>query len=132
VKTKEELKEEIFKLEKEIVRLEVSLEKTQEARESLEKLCSDQQDQILRLQDALVAREAPDAYADRKEDEALPDPTPEEVAAAKRDRELADANRRLLDKMGEDHYFESADDMIDILTRGAVPVFERLHQNDES
>ena len=131
-KTKDQLKEEIFELEKEKVRLATSLSLNQERIEDLEKRVADQQEQILRLQDALVAREAPDAYADRKVDEALPEATPEEIAAAKKDMELAKANRELLDTMTKDHYFDSADDMIDILTRGAAPVFERLHQNDES
>jgi len=125
-------REEVHELEKQIIRLEVSLEKNQERMVDLEKRCGELQEQILRLQDALVAREAPDAYADRKEDEALPDPTPDELDKIKKNQELAKVNREVLDRITDDHYFDDADHMMELLTQGAVPEFERRHQNNES
>ena len=131
-KTVAQWREEVHNLEKANVRLETSLSMNQESMARLEKRCSDQHEQILRLQDALVAREAPDAYADRKVDEAEPELTDAQIEAAKKDRELARVNRQMLDRITDDHYFSSPDDMIEQLTQGVVPEFERTHQNDES
>ena len=85
-KTKEQLKDEIVELQKEVVRLEVSIEHNQKHVEHLEKINSDQHEQIMRLQDALVAREAPDAWADRKEDENGAELSEEERAEIKRNK----------------------------------------------
>jgi len=125
-------REEVHRLEKENIRLGTSLTMNQENMVRLEQRCSEQQSQIIRLQDALVAREAPDAYADRKVDEGEPELTDDQIEAARKDRALAKANREMLDRITDDHYFNSADDMIEILTKGVVPSFEPLHENDES
>jgi predicted nuclease with TOPRIM domain len=124
-------REENLALQKEVVRLETSLSCNQERMSDLEKRCSDLHEQVIRLQDALVAKESPDVYADRKEDEDLPALTPEEEQRLKRDSLVAEANGQLLQKMGQDSYFSNAQDMMEILTGGDVPEFESLHGNDE-
>jgi hypothetical protein len=130
-KTVAELREENLNLQKEIVRLETSLEFNQNNMKSLESRCSDQQEQILKLQDALVAREAPEAYEARREDESSSVETDEKfLEKLEQDKKLAVVNRDLLDKI-TDPSFKSAEDMMDLLAGGEVPEFLPVHKNDE-
>jgi hypothetical protein len=122
---------ELLDLTIEKVRLETQLLVKVELIETLQKRCDDQQRQIERLQDALVAREAPDAYADRKVDEAVVEESEEDLAREKRRQALALANRQVLDGMTAPT-FKDADDMIAMLTGHSAPEMLRTHQNDES
>jgi hypothetical protein len=98
--------------------------------------------QLVNTQEALVAKEAPEAWRDQKymEEQALimanADPEKEkEQAEAKRLMELkANTTSNYLRGM-EESLFVDADDMIEMFTRAAgVPVLDNhsLHGNDES
>lgn len=90
---------------------------------------------VARTQDALVAKEAPEAYRDGKIAEAeaaAEDLSPEEE---KRQREImlrAETNARYIEEI-EGPLFKDPQDMIDMLTRPTtVPEQGSLHNNGES
>lgn len=86
------------------------------------------QDSLDKSYEALTAKEAPEAYRDRKNYE----PPRELTAEEKRIRLLGEANRQLLIET-ENDLFKSADDMIGTLQRvlgGPSP--KSLHGDDES
>jgi hypothetical protein len=122
-------------LELEKVRLETSLELLTRQLEEKNAELVQLRDALTRAQDALVAKESPEAYRDRRnaEYDAQDIPmTPEQRAAGRRRRKLAEMNGRLLNEM-EEPMFKDAEDMIDILTRHqSPPEHGSLHGNDES
>jgi len=131
-KTVNQWREENLSLQMEVVRLETSLKLNQERMADYEKRCADYQEQVLRLQDALVARESPDAYADRKNVEDAAEYTEEQQEGIQHQKDVAVMNRRLLDGMAEP-IFTDADDMIEMLLRGGgPPEFSALRESDES
>lgn len=87
-----------------------------------------QQTSLDRAYEALTAKEAPEAYRDRKIAEPQRELTPEE----RRMRALAEANRQLLTET-ENDLFKDADDMISTLQRVlGGPTLKSLHEDDES
>jgi len=81
-----------------------------------------------RAYEALTAKEAPEAYRDRKAAE----PTRELTEDERRIRLLGEANRQLLIETESD-LFKSADDMISMLQRTlGGPTLKSLHGDDES
>lgn len=87
-----------------------------------------QQTSLDRAYEALTAKEAPEAYRDRKIAEPPRELTPEE----RRMRALAEANRQLLLETEAD-LFKSSDDMIAQLQRVlGGPTLKSLHEDDES
>lgn len=97
------------------------------------------QKQLRHTQDALVAKEAPEAYRDRMDAEIQAElnsvqPSDAQLENARKQRVRSDtASRYLQDTEGS--LFKDADDMIQMLTRATgVPLGQEgsLHGNDES
>jgi hypothetical protein len=112
--------------------------------EMLEKYIDEKKEEITRLteqlrwtQDALVAKEAPEAYRDRMDAEAAanrPEMTEEEKAQRKLYQEKIDITSRYINEI-EGQMFIDRDDMIQQLTRGVgspTANTQSLHGNDES
>jgi hypothetical protein len=93
--------------------------------------------QLQSTQEALIAKESPEAYRDQKYEAdlaAAEEPTEAEQEASRLQRKRAEIAGRYLVEMESD-LFKSPDDMIQILTRGTgAPLSETasLHGNDES
>lgn len=109
-------------------------------REQLDELKQDRLElkgQLKSTQEALIAKESPEAYRDQKYEADLAaqeEPTDEEREAIIKQRQRAEIASRYLTEMESD-LFKSPDDMIQILTRGTgTPLSETasLHGNDES
>jgi formate-dependent nitrite reductase cytochrome c552 subunit len=109
-------------------------------REQLGELKQDRlelKNQLRATQEALIAKESPEAYRDQKyeaDQAAQEEPTDEEREAVIKQRQRAEIAGRYLTEMESD-LFKSPDDMIQILTRGTgAPLSETasLHGNDES
>jgi hypothetical protein len=94
-------------------------------------------EQLRWTQDALIAKEAPEAYRDRQDVEAnaqLPAPAAEVSAEATKRNQEAEIKRRYISSL-EDRLFEDADDMqAKLMGAVGVPLSEpqSLHGNDES
>jgi hypothetical protein len=92
-------------------------------------------DQLKFTQEALVAKESPEAYREKKWAEAQAiEPTPEELAAHKKREQQAEITKEYVRAM-EGDLFTGADEMMQLLNRaGAVPLSEDVsfHGNDES
>ena len=115
----------IAKLELKVEMLEAQLkDKKQELIEANET--------IRRTQDALVAKEAPEAYRDYMAAKAESSITPEDLENKHKQRELALMNGRLLHEM-EQPMFRDAEEMMDILSKPlGIPTFRSLHGDNES
>jgi hypothetical protein len=93
--------------------------------------------QLKNTQEALVAKQSPDAYREQKlaEYEAnMPEPTEEQKEAARVQRIRAEAAGNYISEM-EAPLFKDRDDMISLLTkRVGAPLSDSpsLHGNDES
>jgi hypothetical protein len=94
-------------------------------------------DQLKHTQEALIAKESPEAYRDQKyaEEQALNEgPSETELAQKRKHAQQTDIASRYLSEV-EKPLFEDAADMIQMLTRATgVPLSETqsLHGNDES
>lgn len=95
-------------------------------------------DQLKATQEALIAKESPEAYHDKKyaeEQASQPAPSEELLTQRKFRRQQAEVASRYINEM-EGSLFKDADDMIQMLTRGVgVPVISEsksLHGNNES
>jgi len=94
-------------------------------------------EQLRWTQDALIAKEAPEAYRDRQDVEAqalLPAPAAEVSAESEKRNQEAEIKRRYLNAM-EEPLFNDADDMCaKLMGAVGVPLSESqsLHGNDES
>lgn len=107
-------------------KLESATERVEDCKAQIEKL----EAQVERLQDALVSKEAPQAYSDRATAEEEVSLTPEQRAELERTHRIAVMNRHLLDEM-ESPLFRDADDMMSMLGGGMQPPTS-MHGNDES
>jgi hypothetical protein len=117
----------VAKLEAQVENLELRLTDRSQENKDLRNMLS-------RAQDALIAKEAPEAYRDQKieEYEANHEMTDEEKEQQRKDRLRAETNATYLENI-EQPLFKSADDMIDILTRtDSAPEAASLHNNGES
>ncbi len=95
-------------------------------------------DQLYHTQEALIAKESPEAYRDKKyaeeQAELNAEPTDEQKENIRRQGVRTDAAAQFLQSM-EGSLFKDADDMVEILTRATgVPMGQEdsLHGNDES
>lgn len=91
--------------------------------------------QLYRTQEALIAKEAPEAYFDQKaaEKDAIP-PTPEELEKRDKARHQAELDQKLLEDI-EGPLFKSAEEMQDLLMRpsmGDIDNTKPLHPGGES
>jgi uncharacterized protein (DUF3084 family) len=90
---------------------------------------------VARTQDALVAKESPEAYRDSKIAEAeaaAEDLSPEQIEERRRITVRAETNLRYIEEL-EEPLFKGAQNMIDVLTRPTtVPKQGSLHGNSES
>jgi hypothetical protein len=90
---------------------------------------------LRRTQDALVAKESPEAYRDHRAAEAAADqePTPEQQKRMDEMREEAIRTQRLIDGM-EDPLFKDAEDLVDKLSPLLMgnPELGSLHNDGES
>jgi len=115
-----------LKIENAVLRREIELLKEQLV--SKDKQLSTQTQSLDRAYEALVAKEAPEAYRDRK----LEEPPRPLTFEEKRLRALAEANRQLLTETESD-LFKSPEDMISTLQRVlGGPSLKSLHGNSES
>lgn len=120
---------ETIKLLTEKVTAEAKLAAAREALESKDKEIARLQEQVEKLQDALVSTTSPKAYDDRRADIAT---VPVDQEQTKKRRREAEINAELLARM-EQPTFKDADDMIAMLT-GSVDFgkSESVHGNSES
>lgn len=134
-------------LVEENIRLKVKVEYAEDQLEQYKQRVSSLEEQVARLQDALIAKEAPQAYRDARADrEPERELTPEEQKAMERRYKQGLANRRLLELI-EDDTFPSVDHMVrsftgvsaeELLDRlesprtVGVPATESVHANEES
>ncbi len=112
------------------VRVEMLTEQLVEKREEICTL----NEALRRTQDALIAKEAPDAYADHRiaEIEAAAEPTEEQKAFQLRRQKIAKVNAEIL-KLHQAPLFKDAEDMIAMLTQSSEkPELKSLHDNGES
>jgi len=105
-------------------------------REMLEDKKSDIEElrtQLKRTQEALVAKEAPEAYRDQREatEKADREPTPEEAESLDKMRREAENLKGYIDGL-EGPLFVDAEDMIDMLTPKTTPESKSLHGDSES
>lgn len=117
----------VAKLEAQVDTLELRLSDSREESKELRGMLS-------RAQDALIAKEAPEAYRDQKaaEWEADHEPTEEEKEELKRRRIIANIHAQHLDNL-EGPLFKNAEDMIAILSHvEGTPQSASLHNNSES
>ena len=115
-----------LEIENAVLKREIELLKEQLAAKDQQIIL--QQSSLDKAYDALTAKEAPEAYRDRKIAEPPRELTPEE----RRMRMLAEANRQLLTETESD-LFKDADDMIATLQRVlGGPTLKSLHGDDES
>ena len=117
----------VAKLEAQVETLELRLADRSEENKDLRNMLS-------RAQDALIAKEAPEAYRDHKiaEYEANHELTEEEVELAAKQKRRAETNSKYLEQL-EQPLFKTPDEMIEILTRPQeVPSGGSLHENNES
>lgn len=93
--------------------------------------------QLQHTQEALIAKESPEAYRDQKyyaEQQRIEAPTTQQLENQKQQARRADIAGRYITEM-ESPLFKDADDMIQMLTRAtSVPLAEThsLHGNEES
>ncbi len=117
----------VAKLESQVENLELRLTDSQGENSELRGMLS-------RAQDALIAKEAPEAYRDQKipEYEATHEPTEEEKEAVKKQRAIANMHAEHFENL-EGPLFKSAQDMIDMLSYvEGTPEPASLHNNSES
>jgi chromosome segregation ATPase len=122
--------EEFIDLLKEKAKLEAKLEVYDERLNDYRSQIVSLEKQVTNLQNALVSKEAPNAYQDAKEtEEILTEDQKEEIKKQKR---AAEINRELLDNM-EAPLFVDADDMFELLTTtSGAPEADSVHDNQES
>lgn len=131
-RSKDELLEEIVELRLEKTKLSSEntalLARLQDRDNTIDNLNK----QVTTLQDALVAKEAPEAYRDRKADEYRP--TEEEIKDRKERQTKAKLLSEHLNNMEEPNYFKEPDDLMKylnpVLMEGTEP--QSLHGNNES
>jgi uncharacterized protein YhaN len=117
----------VAKLEAQVETLELRLSDRSEENKDLRNM-------LARAQDALIAKEAPEAYRDQKiaEYEANHEMTAAEIEAAAKQKKRAETNSAYLEQL-EQPLFKSPDEMIELLTRPQeVPGSGSLHENNES
>lgn len=117
----------VAKLESQVDTLELRLSDSREENKELRSMLS-------RAQDALIAKEAPEAYRDQKvaEYEAAHEPTEEEKEESRKRRIIADMHSQHLDNL-EGPLFKNAEEMISMLSYvEGVPEPASLHGNSES
>jgi hypothetical protein len=117
----------VAKLEAQVETLELRLTDSRDDNKELRAM-------LARAQDALIAKEAPEAYRDHKiaEYEANHEMTEAEIEAVAKQKLRSDTNRQYLEQI-EQPMFKSPEDMIEILTRPQqVPTDGSLHENSES
>lgn len=113
--------------------IEMLREQLTERKEEMREL----KQQLMATQEALIAKESPEAYRDQKDAEVkanAPVLTDEEREAQRRQHERSELASRYIQEL-EEPLFKDADDMIQHLTRATgVPLGEpqSLHGNDES
>lgn len=105
----------LIELIQENATLKANLEAANERKKELQAQVESLQDQVYRLQDALVAKEAPLAYRDRRDSEEEAGGPVRSTADQKLLREKAMVNRRLLDQI-ESPTFQDGDDFIRSMT----------------
>lgn len=114
--------------------LEAKLEMREERIAELQTEVSELKAMVIRTQDALVAKESPDAWREGKvaEYEANHQPTEEEKEEIRKQRLRAETNALYLENM-EQPLFKGAQEMIDILSPiRETPRTSSLHENGES
>jgi len=96
--------------------------------ETLTKEKSDLVDQVSRLQDAFISKEAPEAYRDRLISSLDTKIVPEQVMT-----DMKIMNKYMEELKSDRPIFETADDLISLvsMSRGA-PQSHSIHGNDES
>ena len=115
-------------------RLEAKIELMELRLADKESSITELKEMLSNTQEALIAKEAPEAYRDQKyaEMEASKEVTPEgakETAALQR---RAETNAKYLESI-EGPLFHNAQDMIDVLSKNqGVPTSKSLHDNMES
>ena len=127
--------------DKEYLELKVEAQVLQERVSSLkrenEELRSDKavlSKKIDGLMEALVAKEAPAAYADMRASEAIENMTEEDIEAQQRNKAEAAFYRKYTTELEKPTLFTDADEMMATLSRSFVkpPGAESVHGNDES
>lgn len=116
-----------------LVEVEMLRERLAEKKEDIAALRA----QLQHTQDALIAKEAPEAYRDRKDLEAGDDRemTEEEREHRRKQLEKVEIVSQYINEMENPQMFKDGDDMIQMLTRAVgTPVFDSpsLHGNEES
>jgi predicted RNase H-like nuclease (RuvC/YqgF family) len=119
------------KKQPETAALEVEIKFLKDKIEDLTKRCEEYRQETIRLRDALVSKEAPLYWNDKKaaEWDAKNPPDPKLIARARKEQEMY----QQLTRQMEEPLFDDADDMISKFqeTLGAV-TSQSLHGNSES
>ncbi len=121
-------------IERELYRAEAKVESLQEMLESAQTDRVELQSQVTKLQDALVAAKAPEAYRDQQIEKAEANRTPISDEQRERSRIIQKTTDAYVQGI-EKPMFRDAQDMDDLLSRSLMRNIEApgsLHNNEES
>jgi len=116
------------KLKLDVAMRDITITYLRETLETLTREKADLVDQVHRFQDALISKEAPEAYRDRQYILDSPKVVPEHVV-----NDLKIMSKYMEELRSDRPAFETADDLIQLVSSArGVPQSRSLHNNDES